>query len=291
MAAAGVGGLTALLGGGFWARQALAHSQIQKELTDQADPILNTYAAQQLSELPNRAREEMRRHFHGLCLNVHEFTTAVCSADFPRMLANQPTEQAKQKLIVNLFMAHVTTHNAVLNRVQMVAEEVSKDLDRNWTACCSELSDQWNLRMGDQHRLEPGALTARMTPVINGNIQQMLDFAKAQGKPVALTEVAAEAGKSAILLLPLAVVAPYAGWPLFVVLALKPVFEVFVKEAKDRSATLQATITDKLAQLGNRVGVEFQDEVRLRIADLHKWQRQAVELAARHQAEQLVRWW
>ena len=290
MATAGTGGLVALLGGGFWARQALARNQIQQELNHQADPILTNYAAQQLAELPSRAREEMRRHFHGLCLNVHEFTAAVCSPEFPERLARHSSPEARQQLLVSLFMAHVTTPNAVLNRVHLVAEEISKDLDRNWTACCGELADQWNLKLSAEHHLNAEQMTNRLTPVVNDSIRQVLEQAKAAGQPVALNEMANEIGKSALLLLPLAMVAPWVGWPLFVVFAVKPVFDVFIQQARDRAATLQATVTDKLAQLGNRVGSEFENEVRLRLADLHLWQRHAVDTAARQQAEQLVRW-
>src|SRR5262245_38493655 len=290
LATAGTGGLLALIGGGFWARQALARSQIQQELNAQADPILTGYAVKELRDLPGRAREEMRRHFHGLCLNVHEFTAAVCAADFPERLARQPSPQAQQELLVSLFLTHVATPTQILNRVQLVAEEISQDLDRNWAACCGELSDQWNLVLrDDRHRLDAKDLTDRMTPLVGDSIRQVLEQAKAAGQPVALKEVLGEVGKSALLLLPLAAVVPWLGWPLFVVLAVKPVFEVFIQQARDRSAILQATVTDKLSQLGNRVGSEFENEVRLRLADLHRWQRQAVDTAARQQAEQLVR--
>jgi hypothetical protein len=231
----------------------------------------------------------MRRHFHALCLNVHEFTEAVCAPEFADRLSAQPNGQEREKLVLMLFMAHVTTPNAVINRVQVVAEGISQELDTNWSACCDELARQWNVKIKDESKhLDADLLTARLTPLIGDSIREAADQARKSGKPVALKETFTEFGKSALLLLPLAMAAPWIGWPLFAVLAIRPVFQDFIQQARDRAGTLQRSVTEKLAKLGNRVGSEFETEVQTRLADLHQWQRQAVDTAARQQAEQLV---
>ncbi len=288
---AAVGGGAALLGGAFWARCAVARGQVQQELVDASDPVLTSYAQKQLSELPGRAREEMRKHFHGLCLQVSEFTDAVCKPEFAEWLANHPKTAQREQRIVELFMTHVTTPKMVLDRVHDVAETISQDLDRNWAACCDELAKQWNVKIQDRaEQLDADLMTAKLTPMIGDSIRQAADAAKRNGQPVALREVLGDVGKSALLLLPLAMAAPWVGWPLFTMLALRPVFEEWVRQASDRAATLQRTVTERLASLGNRVGLEFEKEVQVRLGDLHQWQRQAVAAAAGKQAEKLVRY-
>ena len=58
--AAGAGGLL-LLGGGFWARQAIARDRLRRELVRVSAPVLTAKAHKELLTLPTQAREEMRR--------------------------------------------------------------------------------------------------------------------------------------------------------------------------------------------------------------------------------------
>jgi hypothetical protein len=280
-----------LLGGGFWARQAYARSQLRRQLVRLSTPILTAKAHQELLTLPTQAREEMRRYFHGVCLNVHGFVEHVCSAEFAERLADCTSPQQQQEQVLLAFMREVVTEAQVLNRVGVIAEDVSRDLDRNWAGCCTELANRWDASL-KEYRVTVTAteLTDRLTPLVQTGLRQAVEQATAGGRRLALTETVAEVGKSALLLLPLSAEAPWLGWPLFAVLALKPVFEYFVDRVKDRARDLQWTVSDKVAQLGNRMGSEFEAEVRNRIADLHRWQDKAVERAAEQQAEQLIRW-
>jgi hypothetical protein len=287
--AAGAGGLL-LLGGGFWARQAIARDRLRRELVRVSAPVLTAKAHKELLTLPTQAREEMRRYFHGVCLNVHGFVEEVCSPEFADRLAERSTPQEQQELVLLAFMRQVVTEAQVLNRVQVIAEDISQDLDRNWAAACGELADKWDASI-KEYRAAVSAteLTDRLTPLVQAGLRQALAEAHAGGRPTILADVAGAVGKSALLMLPLAEQAPWLGWPLFAVLALKPVFESFIARVRDRSHDLQWAVTDKLAQLGNRMGSEFENEVRTRIADLHRWQDQAVDGAAGQQAERLIR--
>jgi hypothetical protein len=288
--AATAGGLV-LLGGGFWARQAYARSQFSQGLVRAANPILTSKAHKELHELPARAREEMRRYIHGVCLNVPEFVDEVCSPDFAERLALRRNPQQQQELLLVVFMQKVVTEAQVMNRVQVIAEDISRDLDRNWAACCEELAQKWDLAVKEYRaQVTASELGDRLSPLVERGIRQALEQARTTVQKPALSDYSNELGKSAMLLLPVMLQAPWVGWPLFVVQALKPVFAYLIDRVKDRAHDLQLAVSDKLSQLGNRCGSEFENEVRLRIGDLHKWQGGAVEAAAGQQAEQLIRW-
>jgi hypothetical protein len=287
--AAGAGGLL-LLGGGFWARQAYARDRLRRELVRLSAPVLDAKARKEFLTLPPQAREEMRRYFHGVCLNVHGFVDEVCSPEFAARLSERSTPQEQQELVLLAFMRQVATEAQVLNRVQVIAEDISLDLDRNWAAACTDLADKWDASLREYRAaVSATELTDRLTPLVQAGLRQALAQAEADGQRTFLDDVAGAVGKSALLLVPLAAQAPWLGWPLFAVLALKPVFEYFIARVRDRSHDLQWAVTDKLSQLGNRMGSEFENEVRTRLADLHRWQDQAVDSAAAQQAEHLIR--
>jgi hypothetical protein len=279
-----------LLGGGFWAHQAYGRSKLRRELIRLANPLLTTKAHDELLNLPVRAREEMRRYFHGVCLNVHDFVAEICSPPFAERLAECTAPAQQQEQVLLAFMRQVVTETQVLNKVQLIAEDISHDLDRNWATCCGELANKWDLSIKEYRTTVTATeLTDRATPLVQNGIRQALARARSATQRPALGEMAGDVGKAALLLLPVAAAAPWIGWPLFAVLALKPVITYFVDQVRDRSRELQWAVSEKLAYLGNQMGAEFENEVRLRIADLHKWQDQAVEKAAQQQAEQLIR--
>jgi hypothetical protein len=287
--AASAGGLF-LLGGGFWARQAYARSRLQRELVRLSAPILANKAAREMPTLPETAREEMRRYFHGACLNVHGFVKEVCTSEFAERLAASGNPRQQRELVLLAFMREVVTEEQVLNRVQIIAEEISHDLDHNWAGCCAELANKWDVSVKEyKTTVAAQELTDRLTPLVESGIRQALDQARALGQRPALGDGIRGLGKSALLTLPLSLETPWQGWPLFAVVALKPVFDFFIARVRDRGSDLQWAVSEKLAALGNRMGLEFENEVRMRIADLHKWQDQAVEEAARQQADQLIR--
>jgi hypothetical protein len=286
-----VGGGAAFLGGAFWAHQAIARSQVHQELLDASQPILNSYLQRQMSELPARSREEMKRHFHQLCLRAHEFSDAICSPRFPEQLAELANQQEREKHLVTLFKAHVTTPHEVLERVHQVAEKISQDVDRDWTACCAELARQWNLTVKEEdRRLDAAALAASMTPLVSESIHQAAENARKKGKQLALDGgVLGQLGKEALLLMELVEEKTHwFRWPKFTKQVLQPLFAEFIDKARVFAA-LQESVTGNLSRLSELIGDRFEREVQLRLGDLHRWQRAAVDQAARQQARRLVR--
>ena len=55
----------------------------------------------------------------------------------------------------------------------------------------------------------------------------------------------------------------------------------------DRRGDYQAAISGRLALLGNRVGAEFEREIRERLNDLHTWQERSIRNTAKQVAEEL----
>jgi hypothetical protein len=295
---AATGGAVALLGGGFLARYAVARSQVHQELMTVADSVLMKYHQKELhgdtdaaeaearKGLPERAGEEMRVAYHGLCLHVHEFTEEVCRPGFAESLARSPAPE-RERRVLELFMTRVTTRNKILERVREVAEKMGRELDGDWTACCRELAGQWNLKIPDEARhLDPDLLTAQLTPLVGESVR---GAASQANQRVALKGLAGTVGESALLLLELEASGAWSDWPKFIVRALSPVFQFFAQEVQGRAALLQRSVSGKLAELGGRVAAEFQQESKTRLNKLQEWQRQAVDAEARRQAGQLVR--
>jgi hypothetical protein len=66
------------------------------------------------------------------------------------------------------------------------------------------------------------------------------------------------------------------GVPLFLVLAANHIWAFILGQLNDARADFQTAISARMALLGNRVGAEFEREVRERLSDLHSWQENAV---------------
>jgi hypothetical protein len=287
--AATAGGLC-VLGGGFWARQAYARGQLRQELLRHATPLLTAKAHEELQALPERAREDMRKYFHGVCLNVSGFVDEVTSPAFRAKLDDAAGHGEEHALLLDVFQRRVTTETQTLERVRAEAEEISADLDRNWADCCRRLAEEWGVSVTDYRiTLSAADLLDRMTPTVQSGIRQALEAAQRGGRRVMLTDAADAVGKSALLLLQVEVTHPWAGWPQFAVATfMRPLFEFLLFKLRDRGAALQQAVSERLAYLANRVGAEFRDQIKLRIADLHRWQHQAVEAAVADQAQELI---
>ena len=65
-------------------------------------------------------------------------------------------------------------------------------------------------------------------------------------------------------------------------------FAYVVGQLNTRAGDYQRAISERLALLGNRVGSEFEAEIRTRVADLHAWQEQALKKAAASQAQETI---
>lgn len=76
--------------------------------------------------------------------------------------------------------------------------------------------------------------------------------------------------------------------PVFFILAARHVWEYITGRLDDRRGEYQAAISSRLALLGNRVGAEFEREVRQRLTDLHTWQERSIRNTATRLAEERV---
>jgi hypothetical protein len=76
--------------------------------------------------------------------------------------------------------------------------------------------------------------------------------------------------------------------PVFLLQATKHVWDYVMGQLENRRGDYQAAISGRLALLGNRVGGEFEREVRLRITDLHTWRERSIRETAQRLAEERV---
>lgn len=290
LTAVGTAGGLVLLGGGFYARQAFARGRLSQELLDKAEPLLGGKDRKELDSLPTLAREDMRRYFDGVCLNVNAFAAEVCTPEFADRVRQRRTVD-QHELVVQAFARHTgMTDVQVLDRVQSVADRVGKELDQGWTTCCTALADNWNLVInGYQSRVTADELTARMAPLLQRGLEDALRDARKAGLKPILGASAAEVGKSSVLLMSLSEEPGYRGLPAFVAASLQDAFESFLAHVRDRSGEVQQAVTDRIAAAGNRMSLEFHKEVRTRILELHRLQKQAVADAAGREAEKLIR--
>jgi hypothetical protein len=291
LTAAGTAGGIVLLGGGFYARQAYARGRLSQELVDKAKPLLSGKARKELDALPNLAREDIRRYFDGVCLNVNAFAAEVCSPEFIDKLRQRRRKEEQHELVVQAFTRHTgMTDVQVMERVGAVAEAVGKQLDDNWLACCRELADDWNIVIDNYHSsVTADELSQHMAPVLERGLSEALRDAQRAGLKPILGGSIAEVGKSSLLLMSVSQEPGYSGLPAFAASGLRDAFESFLARVRDRSGEVQQAVTDRIAAAGNRMSLEFQKEVRARIQGLHRWQEQAVAEAAGREAEKLIR--
>jgi hypothetical protein len=290
----GIAGGTVVLGaGGFLLFcRSQARAAVVSRLLDDAVPVLAGQSLTEQQSLPARAREEMRRYFHGKCLNVEGFVSHICSAGFGERLGRCRTEQERQNCFTLAFCSRVATEAEILNRVETVATDVGGELDAAWASYCDTLAGKWNTLLGSSSGpLVGDDLTSRLGGLIRVEMTAAAQLAAADGRAPAVGATIGEIGRSAVLLLPLAGLGPEGvaiGVPVFVLLAIKAVWDFVAGQLEDRRGDYQAAISARLAGLGNRVGSEFEQEVRLRLTDLHTWRERAVRATADRLAAERV---
>lgn len=290
--AAKVGGPALIAGGLLTARltqQAFGRAALRQEFIDATVPLLTGKVSGELEQLPASACKDIREYFHGICLNVHSFAEEVSSSRFAEKLATCATEEGKHRLIDLAFSQKVVTAPEVLNRVGVIAKEVGGHLDRNWSKCCSQVAEAWKVPL---NRSKSGQqvtdLATLMEPFICKQLAEARGAAYPAGQRPALSGTILGIGRTAILLLPVALVEPQIAFPIFMVRALCYLWRWLMAQLSDRTAEFQTEISSRLALLGNRLGSEFEQEVRNRISDLHHWQERALEDAARQTANQAI---
>ena len=80
-----------------------------------------------------RSREEIRRYFHGRCLNVHGFVSHICSNQFAERLGRCSSADDREVCFLQAFCGRVATQADILNQVETIAADVGSVLDSAWS--------------------------------------------------------------------------------------------------------------------------------------------------------------
>lgn len=290
-------GILALGAGGVqFLRGRQARAALQRKLLEEALPLLANHSTSELLTQPVRAREEIKRYFHGKCLNVQRLVQDICSPPFRERISRYDTQEEREACFLQAFCERVVTEAEILNQIEIVAAEVGSELDAGWSRFCADLSVRWNAHLapGGSRPLAPASLSSRLDHQIEVELGQAVQQAASQGQKVALGETVGKIGQSAVMLLPLVRFGKGGlalGVPLFVVLAARHVWDYVLAQWEDRQGADQAAISGRLALLGQRVGIEFEKEVRQRLIDLHSWQEHSVRTMTNSLVEERLGWW
>jgi hypothetical protein len=283
----GLAGGTMLAGGVLWGRTAFARHKLTEKLVAAATPELTHKAHTELERLPVKAREEIRDWFHRPCLNSAEFVYDICSHSFAERLAACPTNDLKEMCLLNAFLSKVVSDTEILNRVRVISEEIGNELDLGWAACCENVSNRWGICIKPYGCTVPNDLVKNVEPLIRESLRDAIKLAAVAGQKPAIGETIASIGISAIRIFPILAHLGIA-LPVFVLLALHPLFTYIMGQINNKIGDYQLAISERIALLGDRVGTEFEAEIRARLADLHQWQEEALQHAAKAQAEHAI---
>ncbi len=287
--ATGAVGVLGAMSGGLYLRAASRRGELSTAMIRDAHHELSPKAHRELQHLPIRARTEIRDWFHSHCLNAAEFAYEVCSPRFAERLAACDNSDLQQQCVADLFLASVVSAEEVQERLQVIAQEMGNELDFNWHACCETLAEKWQIHVDrGGHRISlPSGLADRLDSLVRQSLAQAIDAGRAGAAP-ALSSISDGLGKTALLLIPLAMLAPNVALPAFFVRAIFNLGQYVVRLLSDRVGDAQAAITTRVAILGRRLGSEFEGEARARIADLHAWQENAVSSFAHDYARRAI---
>lgn len=297
---AAAGGCFAALGGAMWARRAYAGYQLRQNLVGDAMPLLTEKAHGEFRSVPGKGREEIRNWFHGKALNVAPFVEEVASAAYAERLRACRSEDEQHQLLLVSFCGKVATDAEILNRVQTIAEEIGQELDLNWNECCRQVGSEWNVHIREYGEpLQTSEFMGRVDQMVQQQLNESLEMARAGTRHPGLGETIENIGESAILSLSMSRVqasgliagsfSPLA-IPTFVLLSLKHLFQYIMGLFSDPRADMQRAISARVSLLGNRIGSEFESEIRTQLTSLHAWQEDSLTEAARQYADSVVGW-
>jgi hypothetical protein len=286
----GIAGLGAIAGG-IGIRRGYAASQLSSQMMGRAGRIISDKEQAEIQELPAEARTEIREYIHGICLDAHRFAEAVCEPSFRDRLAGCCTDDERQGEFHLAFSKHLATEAELNNRLRTIATDVGSRLDQNWALCCHGVAETWGVALrpyeggfaGDQ-------LAAWAEPLVRERLTAAIHETTTATLRPAIGTLMDSLGTSAVMLLPVMVEAPFAGVPVFVALAFRPVFEFFIGLFRSPQADVQQRVCGHLAVLSERLGTELEREVRRRIAELHSWQYGAMREVAHEQAWRSTGW-
>ncbi|MAT50868.1 MAG: hypothetical protein CMK32_06770 [Porticoccaceae bacterium] len=289
------GGAVLLAGGGLLGRRAYARHSLSRTLVEDAAPILRERTRDEISNLPIMAREEIRAWFHAPSFNAAEFARLVCSSQFAEELANLKGEESKRLHLYALFTSLVLSTVELNDAVSEIAHRVGLELDHSRSATCEELARCWESRAHAPNESSTAAIRdkvmRRIDPLIRREIAISIELSYAGSQRPSISETVESIGESAIGLLRLSNLGPpgmVIALPLFAINAFDDVFRFIIDRVTDRSIDYQRAISERVASLGNRIGEQFEVEVRDRIKELHIWQEAAITKAANEYARETV---
>jgi hypothetical protein len=284
------GGLGVIGVGGRLGHQALARERLRRELVEAALPALIDKHNRESHLLPGEKRDEIRRWFHGKCLNSASFAREICGRRTRQVLGSLRDEGTRFEYLYERFCSRVVSHAGIINRIETLQAESGDIIDANWSACCSEISARWG-RQVRRHRppLGLGDLSVRLDPVIREGLAAALRglrSAGAGGDPA--RKLLDSLGRTAMMMLAPTTRLPQVAIPTFLFLALSHVFDFIFEMASDPVAGYQAELSARVAHLGNRIGDEFETAIRGQLAEIHLLQDSAVTGQAAACAEAMV---
>ena len=268
--------------------QSNKRQEVKRDLIRSASTHLATRTDADLSKLPGLANENVKRFFHGICLNVAPFVEVVCSNAFSEKLSDCDGDEDRHRLLTMTFEQRLVSENAVIHRVDLVARSIGRTLDANWLACCRGIAEEWQIVLEPWNGPSMDTLPQTVEAAIRRELRAARNSMDGIKNRPSLSDTATSIGMIAIKLLPIARISPKLALPAFLVLALKPTWRFILSRLLNRPADFVRSITTRLARLGNEIGRAFELTVKKRITALHEWQEQSLQTAAVRFAEESV---
>ena len=206
-AAGALAGAT-VLGGVLVGKAANARTKLARQLVADASTILIAKEHSEIASLPSNAADEMKLWFTAACLNSAQFVEYVCSEEFASRLGQFGTPKEKELCVETEFLARVVSQSAIHQQIDLVAAETGAVLDRNWSICCNQIADKWQLPLRPKSNDFGKGLHDRLDEAIAAQLRQVISRSSAVADRPSLSTTAKGVGKTSILVLPLAQLGP-----------------------------------------------------------------------------------
>lgn len=293
-AAITVGVSAPLFGWHLFQRREQARKDLATHLLASAQPLLSEQADTQVRNLPTRAAAGVRSFFDGKCLNSASFVNYLCSSGFARLVRGQP-DAAREAIVFAAFCEQVTTEAEICGRIDALAADVGRELDLGWARYAGTVAGTWNARLKPcDETLTERFVCGEMTELVRRELATAHALSVSASRTPALAETVGAIGKTAVMLMPAArfkKAGVLVAVPVFILVAIGEVWRYVVGQPEPRRAGLQAALSGRMANLGERAAGLLEREVRRRIQILHGWQQQALnETAIRLANERVILW-
>lgn len=284
------GGLGVLGVGGRLGHQVYAREQLNRKLVETAIPSLIGTHNRESEQLPRETRDEIRRWFHGKCLNAASFVRELDTGQSLAVLTHIRGENARFEYLYERFVLRIVSHAEIMNRIETIQAEAGDLIDLNWSSCCSEISRNWGSEI---RRHDPdfslGDVSSRLDPVIRQRLEATVRGLGSAGIGENPTRKLLDSlGRTAMLMLVPMTRFPQVAIPTFLLLGLVQIFDFIYEKASDPVVGYQAELSARIAHLGQRIGDEFETAIKNQLAEIHAFQDFAVTRQATSYARDAV---